>query len=293
MHTQTKSSLLTITFIFLFSLLSFAQQLDTLIKASMQSTDNAAWTPDGKLLFTASYSGNWQVYIRDFTSNKVARLTNHDGNDENPLCSPDGKRVLFSSERGGNQDLWIMDIDGKNQKRLLALKSTEMHPTWHPNGQEILFNSNKDDTTGLAVYTMKLKTKEIKRLTDPKELSTYAQWSPDGKLIAFVKWISTAGSKRDICIMDGEGRNMRNLTNRPQDLNGWPSWSPDGKKVVFSANREGNFQLYEADLEGNISQLIKSDHDDRRAYWNKDHDKLAFDRTVKGLVTTLYIAQFD
>lgn len=285
---------LTIILMILVSYISRAQKLDTLRRASMQNTDNAAWTPDGNsLLFTASFSGNWQVYIRNFTTNKVTRLTTHEGNDENPLCSPDGKRILFSSERNGNQDLWIMDIDGSHQKRLLTLPSTEMHPTWHPNGEEILFNSNMDDTTGIAIYSMKLKSKEIKRLTNPDELNTYAQWSPDGKTISFVKWISLSESHRDICTMDGNGENVKNLTNSPEDMNGWPSWSPDSNRIVFSANHNDLFQLYEVDTEGNVTQLIESDYDDRRAYWYKDHKKLAFDRTVKGLVTSLYIAEFN
>jgi TolB protein len=275
-----------------------AQRLDTLKRVIYQASDSPSWTPDGRsLLFTSPFSGNWQVYLRDLKSKKLKRLTFHDGTDETPVCSPDGKKFIFESDRNGNTDVWMMNIDGSGEERLTNQPGREIHPTWHPNGKEILFNSNSEDSLGFAIYKMDLATGKIERLTPPAEFNTYAQWSPDGTTISFVKWLKNKSSGewgRDICIMDSLGKLIRNLTNNPDYLNGWPSWAPDSRAIVFSAKPQGKFQIYSVNSDGtNLKQMIKSTSDDRRPYWYRDHKRLAFDRTIDGTVTDLFIAYFE
>jgi len=275
-----------------------AQRLDTLTRVIYQASDNPNWTADGQgLLFTSPFSGNWQVYLRDISTKKLKRLTFHEGTDETPVCSPDGTKFIFESDRNGNTDVWIMNMDGSGEERLTNQYGREIHPTWHPNGKEILFNSNSEDSLGFAIYKMNLATRKTERLTPPAEFNTYAQWSPDGTTILFVKWIKHKSSGewgRDICIMDQRGKLIRNLTNNPGYMNGWPSWAPDGRSVVFSSKPKEKFQIYSIDIEGtNLQQIIKSNCDDRRPYWFHDKKRLAFDRTVSGTVTDLFIAYFE
>ena len=271
-----------------------SQEVDTIQKLMVIGADNAEWSPNGNtLLFTANFSGNWNIYARDIKTGKVQRLTSHANDDETPVFSPDGKHILYSSEIDGNSDIWIMNADGTKQQNITRNPATDFHPTWHPNGKSILFNSNRDDTIGFAIFTMNVDGSNVKRLTSPSGFRTYATWSPDGTAILFVKWAKVDGSDqlgRDICIRDADGKNERHLTNNPFALNGWPNWSPDGKQVIFSSKLNDIFQLFLINNDGTgLKQLIKSPYDDRRAKWSKDGRRIAFDRSIPGVVTDIHI----
>jgi Tol biopolymer transport system component len=274
---------------------SQSQEIDSVKKLTVIGMDNAEWSPEGlSLLFTSNFSGHWNIYKRDLKTGNVQRLTTHHNDDENPLFSPDGKYIIYSSEEDNNSDVWIMNANGSGQKNISKNPATDFHPTWHPDGKTILFNSNRDDTSGFALYTMKPDGSDVKRLTDPSGFRTYASWPPDAKSILFVKWLkldSAGEQRRDICVMDANGKNEKNLTNSPAALNGWPSWSPDGKQIIFSAKQNANFQLYIINRDGTgLKQLIHSAYDDRRARWSKDGKKIAFDRRIPGTVTDIQIA---
>ena len=75
----------------------------------------------------------------------------------------------------------------------------------------------------------------------------------------------------EIWLIELASGTMTRLTFDPQeDL--YPIWSPDGKRIVFSSNRQGEFDLYEkrADGVGSEQLLLKSDADKQAEDWSPD-----------------------
>jgi dipeptidyl aminopeptidase/acylaminoacyl peptidase len=60
-------------------------------------------------------------------------------------------------------------------------------------------------------------------------------------------------NETDIWVMNTDGTSQTNLTNDGA-FDREPSWSPDGSKIVFSTNRDGNYEIYAMNADGS-SQL--------------------------------------
>jgi len=74
---------------------------------------------------------------------------------------------------------------------------------------------------------------------------------------------------------------LRKLTDNAWD-DTYPRWSPDGKKIAFSANRDGNYDIFVMDGSGeNIVQVTASPQDELDAAWTPDGQSIVFTERVK------------
>jgi Tol biopolymer transport system component len=71
------------------------------------------------------------------------------------------------------------------------------------------------------------------------------------------------------------GQDRQSLTS--SGFNMWPAFSPDGKKIAFGSSRDGEFEIYTMDADGNnASRLTNSSGMDARPAWSPDGKRLAF-----------------
>jgi len=140
-----------------------------------------------------------------------------------------------------------MGADGSNVRRLTDTpdRQRSYKPRWSPDGKRISFGSTRDRGSDnylevVEIYTMDPDGSNVRRLThttDKGESSSDAQWSPDGKKIAFLsgsgrqirdgdksrleRWMDN----REIYVMDADGSNVQRLTfNNAYD--GHHAWQP-------------------------------------------------------------------
>lgn len=198
-------------------------------------TDNPArderpvWSPDGtKIAFISDRDGNNEIYLMDADGENQRRVTFNEWDDKNPSWSPDGRSIVFESKRGGAINLYIIDLETYRERKLTdyGLRQVAGIPSWSPDGGHIAFTSNK--WFGYNVSIITVDGREDKRLTE-KGGSCGPVWSPNGKTIAFVN----RNGKSRIWLMDGDGKNKRQLTNGPRQYDYNPAWSPDGRKIAY------------------------------------------------------------
>ena len=68
-----------------------------------------------------------------------------------------------------------------------------------------------------------------------------------------------------------------NLTNQKGD-DRYASYSPDGKQVIFESNRDGNWEIYIMNANGqNQRRLTNHPADDRRPRWHPNGDHIIFE----------------
>jgi Tol biopolymer transport system component len=128
-----------------------------------------------------------------------------------------------------------------------------------------------------------------------------AEWSPDGKTIAFhgAQWNPdglTLASPAQIFFVDVEnGMQTPLLTDQGQPVVGrFPSWSPNGQKIAFDT-REQNIFVIGADGT-DLEQLTYPDPNFRgstRPDWSPDGRKIAFVRNLGGGNTQIWVMNAD
>ena len=204
----------------------------------------------------------------------MQQLTTHEGSDEEPSWSPDGRKIAFRSDRSGNFDIWVMDADGGQQQQLTTHESGDFSPCWSPDGQRIAFASEKIGNIGNRdIWVMDADGGNMRQITAHNALDSAPSWSPDGKKIAFY---SDRSGNRDIWVMDANGGNLQKLTTYKCSGSS-PSWSPDGRKIAFYSTRSGNYDIWVMDANGgNLQKLTTHDAIDYSPEWSPDGRKIAF-----------------
>ena len=96
-------------------------------------------------------------------------------------------------------------------------------------------------------------------------------WSPNGRKIAFR---SNRDGNWEIYVMNADGTEQVQLTNTdslPNDFpvyNRNPFWSPNSRKIGFDSNRNGNYEIYLMDANGdNPTNLTQNPAGDIGGSW--------------------------
>ena len=219
-----------------------------------------SFSPDGKWIAYQDIKGmedQWRkhhtssvtrdIWRYDIADGKYTNLTDHAGEDRNPIISKDGKTVYILSERDGKtMNVYSFPVD--NPKAVTEITRFKTHP--------VRFLSQADNGTFAMgydgeIYTMGADNKPVKVnidivMDDAPQISriplrpTAAAVSPDGKQMAFI-------SRGDLFVASNDYSSVKQISNTPE-AESQVSWSPDGKTLVYTSERDGHWNLYTAKI---------------------------------------------
>ncbi len=142
-------------------------------------------------VFSSDRDGDAEVY-RSLADGRIRQLTHNDVEDDQPVWSPDGRRIAFVSTRDGNAEVFVMAADGSDVRQLTDTATTPEgaavrndSPAWSPDGRTLAFVSDRDDVEG-EVYRMAADGTQLRRLTtNPFVTDNAPAWSPDGRHVVY------------------------------------------------------------------------------------------------------------
>ena len=182
------------------------------------------------------------IYIKQIGMEKPLQITSASGYNFFPAWSPDGRYIAFlHSGRGEHPGVFLVPALGGTSRKLHDFASgSGFKPglSWSPDGKFLLFSEQLGDQP-YRIEQLNIEDLSVRQLSAPPVPSTgdlAAQFSPDGKSIAFIR---NTKDVEDIYVMPAYGGTPRRLTFDNRLMVGL-TWTPDSKELIFSSNRGGN-----------------------------------------------------
>jgi Tol biopolymer transport system component len=147
-----------------------------------------------------------------------------------PVWSPDGSRILFSGFQKGNLDLYLKPFTGAGREELLlATAQIKVATDWSRDGRFVLYRS-AEPQTGRDLFAMSLGDRKVVPVAQTPFDEREAQFSPDGRWIAFV---SNESGRPEVYVQPfpGPGKKQSISSNG----GGQPRWRRDGTELFYVA----------------------------------------------------------
>ena len=184
------------------------------------------------------------IWILDTKTSTYKKLSDFAGEDREPVFSADDQTVYYLNEKDGTQNIYSIPASGGVSKQLSTFKN---YPARH---LSISKNNTLCFTYDGEIYTLtgagqpkkvpvnianETGSEIEKNIPINGNVSEFVA-SPDGKEIAYV-------SRGEIFVSSVENGQTKRITNTPQQER-MVQWSPDGKSIIYSAERNGSWDIY-------------------------------------------------
>lgn len=224
----------------------------------------ARFAPNGKLLVFHDWKGYEDEHrkhhrssvTRDVWSYELAtgtykQLTRFEGEDRDPVVSPDGRTLYYLSESGVGQvaggegfNVHKMSIEGGTPSQVTFLKH---HPVRHlsiANNGTLCFSYHGTIHTtidGGEPRPVKVRFAVDDRFLPERTVAVTGQVSefavaPNGKEVAFIH-------RGEVFVTSVKEGTTRRITNTPEQERN-VSFSPDGRTLLYATERNGSWDLF-------------------------------------------------
>ena len=139
------------------------------------AVNTAAWSPDSRTLAVVLQETHWdKIWLIPSSGGKPKELTFGEGEDEEPVYSPDGKWIAFESNRdlAEQRHIWLVPAAGGEPHRLTDLAGIESLPRWSADSSSIQF-SQRTTLGASATYVADVIEKGEPRLVGPVRHSKF------------------------------------------------------------------------------------------------------------------------
>jgi dipeptidyl aminopeptidase/acylaminoacyl peptidase len=226
------------------------------LTVSDQRQTAPAWSPDGKwIAYQSDFDGDeqWDIFLVSPKSGMVVNLTNtREIAEEDPTWSPDG-RYLAYMVKPKTSSVFEIDIYDTLMRKVQHLTSNtpkdQMNtgPVWSKDGKWIAYTQHEAKGTNSNVLVAEVATSQSTLLTphDGEQLYSVSAFAPDGKSLLITS--NATNGYENAGLLDIASKKIRWLTHDKWEINA-VDFSSDGKQVSWTANVDGNTDIFIHDL---------------------------------------------
>jgi serine/threonine-protein kinase len=189
-------------------------------------------SPDGTQVAVAAQDQEQDLWLWDLVRTTLTRLTFEEGPDQNPLWTPDGRRILFSSARAGAQNLYVQTANGTGTPTRLTESAFQQIPSaMTADGTRVVFHEpvtdRQRDLRLLALTPMP----RVEPLLETRFEERGGALSPDGRWLAYE---SSSSGRFEIYVRPfpnvSDGQWQVSTSGGVQSL-----WAPGGRELLYVA----------------------------------------------------------
>jgi dipeptidyl aminopeptidase/acylaminoacyl peptidase len=240
------------------------------VTVSDQRQSSPAWSPDGKwIAYQSDYDGDelWDIFLVSPKTGKVVNLTStREISEMNPTWSPDGRYLAYEvkPKTSAASEIDVYDMVMREVKHITTGTPQDKgnsDPIWSKDGKYIVYTQEQAKGTDSNIFIADVATGKSTLLTPHEGEQRYSANDISGVGIPDAMRIlatSNAGNGYDnVGLLDVGTKGALGghlspekiswLTKDKWEIRGG-EFSPDGKHITFSANVDGNEDIYLHDL---------------------------------------------
>ena len=168
------------------------------------------------------------------------QITHDDGDRDNPIWSPDARRIAYGFSRDGKEAIYVVNATGGGEEQNNSGRWAEIYSPGLVSGRQqdhLLLDGRPTSAIEERVEYLQHRFEEQNRHDADFGWYKYlrflvARWTKD--------CVSQDHRQRDelgdLCCEQRWNWEERNLSSNPA-FDGWPAWSPDGSHIAFASPR--------------------------------------------------------
>ena len=187
-------------------------------------------SPDGRTVAAGLEEADGQVWLYDLARDTLTRLTFAQGDNVDPVWTPDGKRIVF---KGKDNRLFWQAADGSSAAEALTdgnLSSNDIPGSFSPDGQAMAIVQSVPTQ---SVWILSLRERKSQVFERGETNETAPRFSPDGHWIAYT---SSESGRPEIYVRPypGPGGKYQISTEGGTE----PMWNPKGRELFYRAGNK-------------------------------------------------------
>ncbi|MGB0014170.1 MAG: S9 family peptidase [Candidatus Sulfotelmatobacter sp.] len=230
------------------------------LTVSDQRQTAPTWSPDGKwIAYQSDYDGDeqWDIFLVSPKTGKVVNLTStREIAEQNPTWSPDGRYLAYEvkPKTSAAYEIDVYDTLMHEVKHITTgtpQDQSNSDPIWSKDGKYIVYSQEQAKGTDSNIFITEVATGKNTLLTPHGGEQRY--WAndidprsiPQGRKILITS--NAANGYDNIGLLDINSKKISWLTQDKWRIRGG-EFAPDGKHLTFSADVDGNEDIYLHDL---------------------------------------------
>jgi Tol biopolymer transport system component len=186
----------------------------------------SAFSPSGRELALCI---DFDVWVLDVEQRSLNRITFDDANDYTPIWTADGRWITFGSMRDGPANIYWKPSDGSGPAERIIENENDKYPcSWSPDGKVLAFVEATPDTQrDIWMYPTE-EGQEPYPFLNSRAAEMQAQFSPDGRWLAYV---SNESGRFEVYVRSFPDPGGKWQVSREGGYA--PIWASDGTEIYF------------------------------------------------------------
>ncbi|MCM3875025.1 MAG: serine/threonine-protein kinase [Thermoanaerobaculia bacterium] len=197
-------------------------------------------SPDGRrvaLARTDLQASKSSVWVTGADGSNRVRLTLDGGSAGVPAWSPDGRKIAYLAGTTAWTGIYVRPASGGPAELLVSMNGIDTETLdWSPDGSRIAFGVFDAAAGNYDIWTVALASKKAAPFLATPADEADAQFSPDGRFLAYTS--RQAGAKGEVYLWRLGGETRWQVS---EGGGGVPRWRKDGKELFF-AGRDGRLR---------------------------------------------------